>query len=190
MSRETRTVYFDGRGKGYTEDTLKLAKQRAEELGIRNIVVASYTGYTAVKALEFFDDHNLVVVAGMVGFREPNKDRMIHENREKIIDAGAEIVKHLHSFGGMGRAVKNKFGPIQVDEIIAHVLRLFSQGVKVCLEISCMASDAGAIRTDEDCIAIAGSGTGADTAMVLKPANTHRFFDSEIKELICKPRTP
>ncbi|MFP3952022.1 MAG: hypothetical protein ACLFVP_07805 [Candidatus Bathyarchaeia archaeon] len=46
MSRETKTVYFDGRGKGYTDETLKLAKQRAEELGIRNIVVASYTGYT------------------------------------------------------------------------------------------------------------------------------------------------
>jgi hypothetical protein len=88
----------------------------------------------------------------------------------------------------LGRAVKNKFGPIQVDEIIAHTLRILSQGVKVCCEISCMAADAGLIRTDEECIAIGGSGGGADTAVVLKPSNTHRFFETKIHEIICKPR--
>ncbi|MFP3951780.1 MAG: pyruvate kinase alpha/beta domain-containing protein [Candidatus Bathyarchaeia archaeon] len=190
MTRETETVYFDGRGNEYTDETLRLAKERSEQLGIKNIVVASYTGYTGVRALDFFKDHNLVVVAGMMGFREPNEDRMLPENKEKIKAANAKIVKHLHAFGGLGRAVKNRFGPIQVDEIIANVLRLFSQGVKVCLEIACMASDSGAIRTGEECIVIAGTGTGADTALVLKPANTHRFFNSEVKEVICKPRDP
>ncbi len=94
----------------------------------------------------------------------------------------------LHAFGTLGRAVKNKFGVIQVDEIIAHVLRLFSQGVKVGCECACMAADAGMIRTDEEAISIGGSGGGADTAIVLMPSNTHRFFDTRIKEIICKPR--
>ena len=84
--------------------------------------------------------------------------------------------------------MKQKFGPIQVDEIIANVLRLFSQGVKVCLEISCMACDAGLIKAGEPVIAIGGSGGGADSAVVLSPSNTHRFFDTKILEVICKPR--
>jgi hypothetical protein len=99
-----------------------------------------------------------------------------------------KILFSTHAFGTLGRAVNRRFNTIQVDEIIAHVLRIFGQGVKVACEITCMASDAGLIRTDEDAIGIGGSGRGADTALVLKPTNTHTFFDMRIKELICKPR--
>ena len=34
---------------------------------------------------------------------------------------------------------------------------------------------------------IAGTGRGADTAVVLKPVNTVDFFDIRIKEILCKP---
>ena len=186
--KERKTVYFETRGKGNTEETLSLAKSRAEELGIKNIVVASYTGYTGALASEVFKGYNLVVSAGMMGFREPNQHRMVKENRDKIEANGGKVFYHLHAFGGLGRAVKQRFGPIQVDEIIAHTLRLFSRGVKVALEISCMACDAGLIESGEECIAIGGSGSGADTAVVLLPSNTHRFFDTKVLELICKPR--
>jgi hypothetical protein len=188
MNRKCETYYFDKPGKENTDKTLELAKKRAEELGIKNIVIASYTGYSGVKASKIFQNYNIVVSAGMVGFREPNLKRMIPENRKKIESKGGKIFYHLHSFGTLGRAIKQKFGVIQVDEIIAHVLRLFSQGVKVGCEISCMAADAGLIRTDEECIAIGGAGGGADTAIVILPANTHRFFDVKIREIICKPR--
>ena len=186
--KETKTVYFENRGKENTEETLSLARSRAEELGIRNIVVASYTGYTGALASEVFKGYNLVVSAGMMGFREPNQHRMVEESREKIESNGGKVFYHLHAFGGLGRAVKQRFGPIQVDEIIANTLRLFSQGVKVALEISCMACDAGLIESGEECIAIGGTGGGADTAVVLLPSNTHRFFDTKVLELICKPR--
>jgi hypothetical protein len=186
--KETKTPYFENRGKENTEETLSLARSRAEELGIRNIVVASYTGYTGALASEAFKGYNLVVSAGMMGFREPNQHRMVEESREKIESNGGKVFYHLHAFGGLGRAVKQRFGPIQVDEIIANTLRLFSQGVKVALEISCMACDAGLIESGEECIAIGGTGGGADTAVVLLPSNTHRFFDTKVLELICKPR--
>ncbi len=189
MTEQTvQTVYFNEKGRVNTDRTLRLAKMRADELDIRNIVVASYTGYTGVKTSELFKGYNLVVVAGMVGFREPNESQMIPENLERMEGNGAKVVTALHAFGTLGRAVKNKFGVIQVDEIIAHVLRLFSQGVKVGCECACMAADAGMIRTDEEAISIGGSGGGADTAIVLMPSNTHRFFDTRIKEIICKPR--
>jgi len=185
---ESKTVYFEERGKGYTEETMRLAKERGDELGIRNIVVASYTGYTAEKALEVFEGYNLVVVAGVVGFREPNLDRFPPELKKEIEGKGGSVVRSAHAFGTLGRAVNRRFGAIQVDEIIAHVLRLFSQGVKVGCEIACMAADAGVIRTDEETIAIGGSGGGADTAIVLKPSNTHTFFETRVLEIICKPR--
>ncbi len=188
MNLKCETVYFENSGKINTEETLRLAKKRADELGTRSIVVASYTGYTGVLASKIFKGYNLVVSAGMMGFTEPNVHRMLDENRKEMEENGAKVFYHLHAFGGLGRAVKQRFGAIQVDEIIAHTLRLFSQGVKVGCEIACMSADAGYIRTDEECIAIGGSGGGADSAVVLLPGNTHRFFDLRIREIICKPR--
>ena len=188
MSRESKTVYFDEPGKANTDETLRLAKERADELGIRNIVVASYTGFTGVKASEVFKGYNLVVSAGVVGFRSPNQHRMDPEARKKIEENGGKIFFSTHAFGTLGRAVNRRFNTIQVDEIIAHVLRLFGQGVKVGCEVSCMAADAGLIKTDEEAIAIGGSGGGADTSIVLRPSNTHTFFDTKILEIICKPR--
>jgi hypothetical protein len=185
---EVKTVYFEEPGRENTDGTLRLAKERADQLGIRDVVLASYTGYTALKALEVFEGYNLVVVAGVVGFREPNQDRFPPEVREAVEAAGGKIVRAAHAFGTLGRAVNRRFGAIQVDEIIAHVLRLFSQGVKVGCECACMAVDAGLIRAGEEAVAIGGSGSGADTAVVLRPSNTHTFFDTRVLEIVCRPR--
>ena len=188
MSGETKTVYFGGRGPEYTEETLRLAKERAEALGIRDVVVASYTGETGAKACRVFEGYNVVVVAGVYGFREPNQVRMQPDHGATIERYGGRILYTGHAFGMLGRSVNRRFGAIQVDEVIAHVLRLFSQGLKVGCEISCMAADAGLIRSGEEAIAIGGSGRGADTAIVLKASNTHTFFETRVLEVICKPR--
>jgi len=188
MSIETKTVYFEHRGAQNTKETLQLARERAETLGISDIVVASYTGNTGVQASQIFSGYNLVVVAGVTGFREPNKVAMLEENKAVIEGNDGKILFAGHSFGMLGRAVNKKFGAMQVDEVIAHVLRLFSQGVKVGCEITCMAADAGLIKAGKDIIAIGGTGKGADTAIVVKASNTHTFFETRILEIICKPR--
>ena len=189
MSIETRTVYFEQRGQENTEKTLQLAKERADALGVKDIIVASYTGSTGAQASKIFGrDYNLIVVAGVTGFREPNQVAMVEENRSIIESSGGKIIFTGHAFGMIGRAVNKKFGAIQVDEVIANVLRLLSQGVKVGCEITCMAADAGLIKSGEEVIAIGGSARGADTAIVVRASNTHTFFDTRILEIICKPR--
>jgi hypothetical protein len=183
-----KTVYFENPGPENTAETLKYAKERAEKLGIRNIVVASTTGETGIKASELFKGYNLIVVSHVTGFRKPDFQEFLPKNRTTIENNGAKTLTTAHAFGTLGRAVKNKFGTIQIDEIVSTVLRLFGQGMKVACEISCMAADAGLIRTGEETIAIGGTDSGVDTAVVLSPTNTHAFFDLRIKELICKPR--
>jgi len=58
----------------------------------------------------------------------------------------------------------------------------------VAVEVVLMAADAGLIPTDKEVIAIAGTGEGADTAIVVKPAYPRKFFDLRIKEILAKPR--
>lgn len=184
----TKTVYFEQPGPQNTEQTLKLAKERAQTLGIKNIIVASTTGETGAKASQIFKNYNLTVVTHVTGFTKPNTQQLTPQNRTLIENNGANILTTAHAFGTLGRAVKNKFNTIQTDGIISAVLRLFCQGTKVCCEIACMTADAGLIKTGEETIAIGGTRTGADTAVVLKPSNTHAFFDLIINEVICKPR--
>jgi len=150
--------------------------------------VASTTGETGAKASKVFKGYNLIVVSHVTGFRKPDFQEFLPKNRNLIERNGAKILTTTHAFGTLGRAVNKKFGTIQLDEIIANILRLFGQGVKVACEIACMTVDAGFIKTAEEAIAIGGTDGGADTAVVLKPSNTHAFFDLRIREIVCKPR--
>ncbi len=108
MSIETKTIYFENRGPQNTEETLQLARERAETLGISDVIVASYTGETGVQASQIFSGYNLVVVAGVTGFREPNKVAMLEENQAAIEGNGGKILFAGHAFGMTGRAVNRK----------------------------------------------------------------------------------
>ena len=189
MTVEKTILYFDEVGEKNTEATLRAAKRRAEELGIRNIVVASTRGETGLKAAELFKGFNVVVVTHSTGFREPGKQEVPEEMMTRIRAAGGKILTTGHAFAGVSRAINKKFNTLGPAELVANVLRLFGQGMKVCVECTYMAADSGMIPMDKDIIAVAGSGRGADTAVVVKPAHLNDMFDLCVKEIIAKPRT-
>ena len=166
---------------------LNAAKKRAEELGIRSVIVASTKGGTGVKAAEMFRGYNVVVVTHSTGFIGPDVQELTPENREQILKTGSKILTTTHAFGGLGRAVRRKFNTYQSDEIVANTLRIFGQGTKVAIEIALMAADSGLVSVKENVISIGGSGGEADTAVVLQPANVQDFFDVKVREIICKP---
>ncbi len=185
-----KTVYFEKPGPENTTRTLEVAKQRADQLALDTILVASTRGRTGVQAAQLFQDHNLVVVSHSTGFVEPNVQQMTEENRSAIEAAGATVLTCQHAFGGANRAVRKKLGTYLTDEIIAYALRTFGEGTKVCAEISLMAADAGLVTVGDPCIAIAGTGRGADTAIVLTPVNAQQFLDLRMMEVLAKPRLP
>ena len=183
----TSCVLFPLAGPSNTDRTLELARARADALGIRKILVASTSGATGVQAAHVLAGLDLIVVTHSAGFQEPDVQELTAENRAAIEAAGAEILTCQHALGGVGRAVRKKLGTYQLDEIIAFTLRTFCQGVKVGAEMALMAADAGMVRTAEPLIAIAGSGYGADTAVVIKPTNAQTFFDLQFLEIVCMP---
>jgi hypothetical protein len=156
--------------------------------GIRNVVVASTTGETGAKAARMFKGFNVVMVTHHVGFKEPGIHELKEEFRKQILEGGAKILTSTHALSSVERAVRKKFGTLQPLELIANTLRLFGEGTKVCVEIVLMAADAGLIPVNKNVIAIADTDRGADTALVIKPANTSKFFNLKIREIIAKPR--
>ena len=185
---ERKTLYFASHGKVNTGILLKSVKQYAEAHGVNHIVVASTTGETGAKASKVFKGFTVVVVTHHAGFTESGAQELIEENRLRILENGAHILTATHALSSVERAIRKEFGTIQPLELIAHTLRRLGEGTKVCVEITLMAADAGLIPMDRDIIVVAGSSRGADTALLVKPANSSRFFDLKIREIIAKPR--
>ena len=188
--KEEKIVYFEKPGKQNTEQTLRLALERAVNLDLNYMVVASSSGETAKKALEMIKGSNvkLVVVTYHRGFYEEGKDSMDPEVEEFLRKEGVTIVRQSHILSGIERSISRKLGGVSRVEAIAEALRsLFGHGLKVCVEITVMAADSGAIPIEE-VVAVGGRSRGADTAVVIRPAHVNNFFDMQIKEIICMPR--
>jgi len=181
-------TYFDETGPANTDAVLAIALKRADELGIDTIVVATTSGSTAVKAAEALKGKSVVAVTHYTGFNAPDEQQLTASNRARLNELGAPILTATHGLGAIGRAISRKMETAQADDIVANTLRLFGHGMKVTCEITAMAADAGLVRTDQEVIAIAGSSSGADTAIVVQPANVSDFFDLKVKEILCKPR--
>jgi len=184
---ELKTVYFEHSGSGNTEAALQVAKHRAQELGVKNIIVASTTGATAVRAMDILKGLRVIVVTHVAGMREPNVQEFTEKNRQIVESKGGILLTAAHAFSGLSAAMRQKFNTYVIGDIVAGTLRIFGQGMKVACEIALMAADSGLVRTDEDVISIGGTGHGADTALVLRPATSRNFFDLRVKEILCKP---
>ena len=183
-------IYFDEFGSQNTAETIKAAKKAALDLGLKHVVVASGSGATGFKVAEEFKGSNIKVVvvteyAGAVEFEE--------EHRKKLKELGAAIITSMHPFLSPAESISKLYEKhCSENTIIKEVLRRFSQGTKVAAEVVMMATDAGAIPDGEDVVAIAGTGDGADTAMVVKSCHAASFFDKEkgieFREIIAIPR--
>jgi hypothetical protein len=185
-------LYFSKKGRDNTDALLTHAAKRVAELGLKKVLIATSTGETAEKSLRHFEPKAVEVIAvtHVAGFVEPNVQEMPEEARRRLEAKGVKVLTAAHAFGGVGRGVRNKLKTFQVDEIMAYALRTLGQGVKVGVEIACMAADRGWVRTDEDVLTIAGTGQGADTALVVQPSNSHTCLDTKIREIVAKPRDP
>ena len=192
---ELTTTYFEKAGSANTDEVLRIVRKRADELGIKTVLVASTGGDTAAKAAEILKGMKIIAVGLSEGWQPPANHapprEFIKENRRKVESAGGSLLIATHFFGGLDRGIKAKVASMYLtSDIVASTLRLFGSGMKVVCEICVMAADAGLVRTDEDIIAIGGTGRGADTAVVFRPVNSANFFDLRVKEILCKPYNP
>ncbi|MBR6767744.1 MAG: hypothetical protein IKM02_07325, partial [Clostridia bacterium] len=112
---------------------------------------------------------------------------MPKELRNELVNKGYNVCTAAHALSGAERSLSTTFGGAYPVEIIAHTLRMFGQGTKVCVEISAMAADAGYIVGGEPVIAVGGTGRGVDTAVVLRPEVSSRILKTKIDRIICMP---
>jgi hypothetical protein len=183
---EKTILYFERPGKVNTDATLIIARSRAEELGIRQIVVASTHGYTARRAQEAFDGLNVEIIAVSINASFDDEGwTMTGAERDALQKLGLKVLISTHT---LGDDVNFAFGVPAPNEIVREALYTFCQGMKVTVEIALMAADAGLLDMSREVIAIGGTDTGADTAIVLRPTYSRTFKTLRIREILAKPR--
>lgn len=182
-------TYFEKEGVDNTDDLINIVKERLEESTIKNVVIASASGESAMKLADALnDDINIINVTHHAGFSGPNSLDISEEMIEKLEERGISTVIASHALSGVGRGITNKYGGYSPIDIIADTLRMFSHGIKVCAEISIMAADAGLIPVGEEVLAIGGRAKGVDSAAILTPANMTGVFDLRFHEILAMPR--
>ena len=169
---------------------LKIAFEKATELST-DVVVSTTSGASAAEAVKHAADVSfqgkVIVVTHVWGMKTIGENELLDEHRKTLEDAGAIIVTAAHALSGTERAMSGKFGGVYPIEVMAHTLRLFCQGVKVCVEIATMALDAGAIKEPRPVVALGGTGSGLDTACVITPGYSAKIFETRVHEILCKP---
>ena len=179
---EEKITYFEEPGINNTETTLKLAIERARARGIKKMVLASTRGDTAKVAAERLAGTGIkmVVVPHQYGFMSPTQ-RFPAELCEELNKKG-----HAVHFGTMLFHTEHFYGG-ETPRILANLLRTFCQGMKVCVEITLMAVDGGHVALGEQVVVVAGTGRGADTAIIAQASSSTRVPEFHVTEIICKP---
>jgi len=174
-------TYFEETGPTNTAAVLALVKKRAAETGIKRVVLASTRGDTARQASQAFADTDikLVVIPHQYGFRD-----QVEFDLDLVPDLEAE--GHRVHWATMLFHTDDFYGT-HAPSAVANMLRTFGQGMKVCLEILLMAADGGLVDRGEQTIVLAGSGRGADTAVLATASTSNRLKEVRIHEILCKP---
>lgn len=178
---EEKIVYFEKKGESNTPQVLALVKERAQARGIKKVVLASTRGETAKAAAKAFEgsEVHLVVIPWQYGFgdTQPFPQELVNE---------LQANGHRVHFGTMLFHTEDLYGN-NTPRTMANLLRIFGQGTKVCVEIIMMACDGGCVEPGEQIIVMAGSATGADTAVVATASPSAKLTGIRIHEIICKP---
>jgi hypothetical protein len=187
--RKEQIIYLEKSGPQNTESVIGAVQSYIARRSLNRVVVASTTGATAIEfAAALKDKAQLVIVTHHTGFSQEGTQRFDAEKRKKLESEGVTVLTQSHVLSGVERSISRRFGGISRVESIAEALRsLFGHGLKVCVEVAIMAADAGAVPI-EDVIAVGGTGSGSDTAIVIRPAHMNNFFDARIREILIVPR--
>ncbi len=167
--------YFDEPGPQNTEGVFEAVKERIRQTGVRTVVVASDSGETATKLCEALQDFDVKITA--ISWK-----KMSPKNRGKLKQKNVEVVQESHT----PLSGKN-------SRTMAYTYYTLGQGFKVAVEVAMVAVDMELIKAGQEIISIAGTGSGADTSVLIKASSTKDMLGSEIanrlevKEIIAMP---
>lgn len=185
----SKTVYFkEYPRRDHTEETLRIARERADELGIDTILVSTRVGDSAVRATEVFRGKRVIAVTHVTGFHVPKSEELSDRNRKTIEANGGVVLSGAHALFGDNAALRKKFRLFLLGDVIVVTAAnhrcfpyLISWGTR-----------AGLGPAEADVISIASDPYGGvdsfDMAVVFgdEEVDSGGFCIKRIKEVLCE----
>ena len=171
--------YFEKSGEQNTDAVLDIAFERYQKGDIDAVIIASALGSTALKAAAKFQ--KLKVPLNFVGEVLDGKQNPPGEICITLEQQGHKVIWGLP----MGQI--SKFTRNETAKIIADAYKRISEGFKVVCEIILMATNAGYLTSGSKVLSIAGTHSGADTAIVAIASGYEDFLKFQVLEILCKP---
>ena len=175
-------TYFERPGEDNTSAVFDLVDAALAENGITKIVLASTRGTTARHAMDRYKGKGvtLVIVPHQYGFGPTGEQRFDQELGERAAAEGH------HVYYGTMLFHQEKLWGDGAPQVVANVLRFFCEGVKVCVETLLMAANGELVSAGEQ-VVVAGTGRGADTALIMTGGTTRAPKRVHISQMLCKP---
>lgn len=187
---EKKILYFEKPGSENTAACIGVVKDAVRKEGYKHIVVATTEGDTALAlggAMTGLPELNIVAVTHSAGFKGPNTFGVSAGRSREIKETGVKIYTGTMPTHNLETGLAARYEGIYPTMLIGASLRRFGEGSKVCCEIIMMAVDAGLVPEGEPVLAMAGTGRGADTVLLIKSAASKRFLELKVLEVLAKP---
>ena len=193
MESGDRIVYLSDTNKveQNTRTVVEAVDHHLKAHRVGHVVLATNTGYVSAQFAPLAKRYPEVAFVAVK--MAPAIDRLYQVEwnasyGETMREAGIKLVTGVHALtGGVDHALRGKFQGFPPTAIIAETLYLFSQGMKVCVEIIAMACDSGLVPEGAEVVACAGTSHGADTAIVATSAASANLFDLDIHRILVMP---
>lgn len=176
--RVKQIYYFDKPGASNTDDVFKAVNERLKEGDIRQVVVASSTGATALRAAELIDVPDVTICG--VHFQSHLWDKYSKPDEGNIAKAQSLGVTFIPD-----TPEATYYRDIPGES--ADTLRKFGQGVKVAAEVVLMATQTGMVQPGDVVIGVGGTGKGCDSAIVCTATTPDNVGKLSIREILAKP---
>ena len=193
MPKVAQVTHFEdtAQWKQNTAAVVDIVAKELKSSRLRHVVMATCTGYTAAQFAPLAKANPKVnfVRVKMSPAVDALYDVKWNSRYGTVMEkAGISLVGGTHALtGGVDRALRAKFQGFPPTAVIAETLYLFSQGMKVCVEVIAMACDAGVLPEGVKVIACAGTGNGADTGIVATSAASANLFEMRIHRVLAMP---
>lgn len=193
MPLTEQIVYFEDTAKAEenTRAVVALVGEYLKRGDARYVVLATNTGYVGAQFAPLAKAHPEVTFIGVKMAPAVDKiyDITFSDEHLKVMQgAGMKLVCGTHALtGGVDRALRAKFQGYPPSAVMAETLYLFSQGMKVCVEIIAMAADAGLLPEGEQVVSCAGTGHGSDTVIAAASAASANLFELDIHRVLAMP---
>ncbi len=177
-------IYFSQPGKLNTQRTLQLVAQRADQLNIKTILVATTSGETAVQAAKMLPDKRLIAVSHAAGWQR--KHPGIDPGKPRRLEAAGVTILPAAALGGVTAPCANSLAALKAMRSLPTPCASSSKA-EGHRRIAIMAADAGLVDGKKPGHHCGWYRSGRRPGRSSSSSETYNFFDIRVWETICRP---